>query len=72
MHPARGQHWKYGTSVRHDGDPALPINAGQSRDGQLLACESAVIESVEISLFPQLPTHHVQEVVWERSSHCHK
>ena len=58
--------------VPQDETPGSPINAGQSRDGQLLARASAVIECVEVSLFPQLTTHHVQEVVWERSGHGHK
>ena len=31
-----------------------------------------MIECVEISLFPQLTTYHVQEVVGERSGHGHK
>ena len=55
-----------------DVDPGLPINAGQRREGQLLACASAVIERVEVSLFPQLGTHHVQEVIGKSRGHGEK
>ena len=58
--------------LAQDVDPGSPINAGQSRDGQLLACASAVIECVEVSLCPQLTAHHVQEVVGEGSGHGDK
>lgn len=52
-----------------DVDSGSPIDAGQSRGGQLLACASAVVECVEVPLLPQLTTYHVQEVVGEGSSH---
>ena len=55
-----------------DVDSDSPIDAGQSRGGQLLACASAVIECVEVPLLPQLTTHHVQEVVGEDSGHGEK
>lgn len=43
----------------------VPVDTCQSRDGELLPRASAVVESVEVPLLPELVTDHMEEIVGE-------